>query len=213
MKELIDKICSTLTDKIHRESPEIDAERLEIIDYGLHIIIGEIPKQFIILGIAYLLGVFKSTLLVVLLLLPYRAVSGGFHLKTHIGCIVSTTLYYCGIAKISNIVVFYSPVELLIILLVWIFGLAMITLYAPADTENVPILRKRERLQKKVLSYIFFSIGLLAAGIIQNNQISNILIFGNLVQSIMISRLAYKLTNNKYGYEVYNQNETSITTQ
>ena len=87
----------------------------------------------------------------------------------------------------------------------------MITRYAPADTENIPILRKKERKQKKILSYIFFIVGLLIAIIINNNQISNILIFGNLAQSIMITPIAYKLTNNKYGYEVYSNMLEQIT--
>ena len=37
----------------------------------------------------------------------------------------------------------------------------MIKLYAPADTENVPILRKKDRKKKKILSYIFLTIGLI----------------------------------------------------
>ena len=43
----------------------------------------------------------------------------------------------------------------------------------------------------------------------KNNEISSILILGYFVQSITITRVAYKLTNNKYGYEVYNENCTS----
>lgn len=86
----------------------------------------------------------------------------------------------------------------------------MVHLHAPADTENVPILRKSERKQKKILSYIFLSLEIIASIIIQNNEISNILLLGNLCQSVTISRFAYKLTNNKYGYEVY-QEDTSNT--
>lgn len=209
---MIDKICLFLTKKIRKEMPDVDDERAEIINYGIHLIIGEIPKIFLVLGLSYLLGVFKYTLIMVLILLPYRACSGGFHLKTHIGCIVSTTLYYCGVAKISEYFIFYNPLKQIIILSVWIFGMIMISKYAPADTENVPILRKRERMQKKILSYIFLTVGLLAAMIVNNNVISNILILGNLLQSIMITPVAYKLTNNKYGFEVYSDNtsETSI---
>lgn len=202
---MIDKICLFLTNKIRKEMSDIDDERAEVIDYGLHLIIGEIPKTFITLAIAYLLGVFKWTLLMVLMLLPYRAFSGGFHLKTHIGCMVSTTLYYCGIAKISNYIFLYNPMKFIFILSVWIFGMIIIKLYAPADTENVPILRKSERRQKKILSYISLTVGLLAAIIINNNVISNILILGNLCQSIMLTPIAYKLTKNKYGYEVYGE--------
>ena len=87
----------------------------------------------------------------------------------------------------------------------------MVHLYAPADTESVPILSKKERKQKKILSYIFLSVAIIIACIIPNNEISNILIFGYFVQSITITRLAYKLTNNKYGYEVYNDNCTLNT--
>lgn len=87
----------------------------------------------------------------------------------------------------------------------------MVHLYAPADTENVPILSKRERKQKKILSYIFLSIALLVAYFIPNTEISNILILGYFVQSILITRLAYILTKNKYGYEVYNEDCTLNT--
>ena len=200
---MIDKLCLFLTNKIRKEMPDVDEERAEVINYGIHLIIGEIPKIFLVLILAYLLGVIQYTLIMVLVLLPYRACSGGFHLKTHIGCIASTTLYYCGIAKISNYFIFYNPMKIIFILSVWIFGMIMISRYAPADTENVPILTKKERKQKKALSYVFLSIGLLAAIIIDNPTIVNILILGNLIQSMMITPIAYKLTNSKYGYEVY----------
>ena len=203
MKKMVDKICLFLTNKIRKEMPEIDNERAEVIDYGIHLIVGEIPKIFLILILAYFLGVLKNTLIMVLILLPYRTCSGGFHLKTHTGCIISTTLYYCGISKISNYFIFYNPMKIIFILSVWIFGMIMISRYAPADTENIPILRKSERRNKKILSYIFFTLGLLVAMIINNNVIANILILGNLAQSIMITPVAYKLTKNKYGYEVY----------
>ena len=201
---MVDKICLFLTHKIQEEMPEINNERAEIIDYGLHLIIGELPKNFIILGIAYILGIFKLTLLTVILLLPYRTVSGGFHLKTHLGCIIGTTLIYCGIAKISCYIIFYNQIlKYIITLSVWIFGVIMIHLYAPADTENVPILSQKERKNKKILSYIFLSIALIASCIIQNRIISNILLSSHIAQTICITKLAYKITKNKYGYEVY----------
>ena len=203
---MIDKICLFLTHKIKEEMPEVDKERAEVIDYGLHLLIGELPKNFIILGIAYILGIFKLTLLTVILLLPYRAVSGGFHLKTHLGCIIGTTLIYCGVAKISCYIVFYSQfLKYIITLSVWIFGMIMVHLYAPADTENVPILSQKERKHKKIMSYIFLSIALLVSCVIPNNEISNILLLSYFVQSVSITRFAYKLTKNKYSYETYSE--------
>jgi len=81
----------------------------------------------------------------------------------------------------------------------------MVSLYAPADTENVPIISKKERKRKKILSYIFLTVTLIVALFIKDNVISNILIFGVIMQTIMITKIAYKITNNKYGYEEYKQ--------
>lgn len=137
--------------------------------------------------------------------MPYRAFSGGFHLHTHIGCILGTTLYYCGIAELAKYLILEDLTKYVVAILVWVFGMIMVRLYAPADTENLPILRKSERKQKQILSYITLTIYIIIAVCINNNIISNILIFGSLVQSIMITKLAYKITNNKYGYEVYTE--------
>ena len=199
---MIEKICKYLTDKIRTSLPDVDDERAEIINYGLQNVIGEIPKIFLVLIISYLLGVFELTLLAFLLLLPYKSASGGFHLKTHIGCLIGTTTFYCGNAILSKFLIM-GQAKYAVIVAVWVFSLVMIKLYAPADTENVPILTKKERDKKRILSYIFVTISLVAAGIIQDNAISNVIIIGCLVQSFSITRLAYKLTNNKYGYELY----------
>lgn len=200
---MIDRISQSLTNKIKKEMPDVDDERAEVINYGLQIIIGEIPKIFIMLGIAYVLGVFKLSLITFLILLPYRSASGGFHLKTHIGCIISTCTFYCGTAILAKSIILVDVTKYIFILIAFIFGIMMIRLYAPADTEEVPILSKKIRKQKQILSYVFFTVGLLLALIINNAIISNIIIFGYILQTCMITRLAYRITNNKYGYEVY----------
>ena len=200
---MIDKICLFLTNKIRKEVPDIDDERAEVINYGLQIIVGEIPKVFIMLGVAYVLGVFKLSLITFLALFPYRGSSGGFHLHTHIGCIVSTCLMYSGVALLSKYIVLTQITKYIVTVCVWIFGMFMIKLYAPADTDDVPILESKVRRKKQIASYIALTVGLIVALFIQDSTISNILIFGNLVQTLTITKLAYKLTNNKYGYEVY----------
>ena len=201
---MIDKICMFLTNKMRKEMPEIDDERAEVIYYGLQNIIGEIPKIFIMLGIAYLLGELKLAILTFFIILPYRSCSGGFHLKTHIGCIITTTAMYCIPAILAKYIVFNNWTKWIIIVSLWVFAMTMIKLYAPADTENVPILRKKDRKQKQILSYIILTVALTIAAIINNNIISNIIIIGYFIQTCTITRLAYKITNNKYGHEVYN---------
>ena len=200
---MIDTICTFLTNRIRKEMPEIDDERAEVINYGLQNIVGEIPKIFLLFIIACILGMLKEVLFMFITLIPYRGASGGFHLKTHLGCIVGTTAFYCGIVLLSQHIILEDIIKYILIGISWIFGMFMIKLYAPADTENVPILSKNDRKKKQIIAYIAYSIGLIAALLIQDNVISNMVLFGNLLQTLTITKLAYRLTKNKYGYEVY----------
>jgi accessory gene regulator B len=204
---MIEKFCTYLTKKIGKEMPELTEERLEAINYGLQNIIGEIPKIFITIGIGFLLGIGKLTLLSILIISIYKCFAGGVHAKTHIGCITSTTLIYCGSAIFAKYMEFPS-VELryISIIAVWIFSVIMIKLYAPADTENLPILRKKERKQKQILSFAVVTIELIVAAVIQDSIISNLIIIGMFISTFTITKIAYRITKNKYGYEVYGEN-------
>lgn len=200
---MIDKVCTLLLKRMRQEMPEIDDERAEIIMYGLQNIIGELPKGIIILLIAYLLGIFKLTLIAMLIIAPYRCFSGGIHLKTHIGCIINTFILYGGTAVLGKYIILTGITKYVIGITIWIFGMIMLKMYAPADTENVPILRKKERRQKQIISYIILTVGIAIALAMDNSPITGIIIFGDLFQTLMITRVAYKITDNKYGHEVY----------
>lgn len=204
---MIDKICENLTNKIQKKMPEINDERAQIIKYGLQLMIGEIPKFILLIAMAIISKIGWLVIFAYITMLPYKIVAGGFHLKTHIGCTIGTFIVYFGNVLISkNLILQPAYLKYIIAGLIWGISLIMISLYAPADTVNAPILRKKERKLKKILSYIFATITLLVAMLIKDNTLSNILLINVLVESISISRLAYKITKNEYGYETY-QNE------
>ena len=200
---MIDKICTYLTNRIRKEMSEIDDERAEIIMYGLQNIIGELPKGVIILIIAYFLGIFKLTLVSMLIIAPYRGFSGGVHMKTHIGCIIYTLILYSGSALLGKYIILTGITKYITAFTVWTFCMIMIKLYAPADTENVPILMEKERKQKQIFSYITLTIEFIIAIFISNTTIVGIIIFGDFIQTLTITRFAYKITDNKYGHELY----------
>lgn len=209
---MIEKLCNKLTEKIRNKMPEIDDERAEVINYGLQLVLGEIPKTFALIAIAYAFGVLKLTILALLFITPYKTFSGGVHLKTHIGCIVATSLFYIGNAFLSkHIIIEPLYIKYILVAAVWILSMIMIKLYAPADTEAVPILRKKDRDLKRRLSYVTMTITLIIAIFVKNSVISNLLIFGTLLQTISISRLMYKLTKSKYGYEEYIKSKKANT--
>ena len=200
---MIDKVCQYLTNRIRKEMPEIDDERAEVIMYGLQVIIGELPKGLLILFIAYFFGILKFTAIAILIIAPFRCFSGGTHMRTHIGCIISTSILYMIPAILSQHFILTGIIKNIMAVIVWVFGMFMVKLYAPADTENVPILSKKERKQKQIFSYIILSVEIIIAILINNATISGIIIFGDFIQTLTITRLAYNLTKNRYGHEVY----------
>lgn len=207
---MVDKICDYLTKLICKKMPEVDEQRAEAINYGLQLLVGEIPKLILLFVSAIVLKIGWLVIFAYITMLPYKAVAGGFHLKTHIGCTVGTFIVYFGNALISKHILFNPTyIKYIIAGLIWLLAIIMISLYAPADTINLPILRKKERKIKKILSYIFSSLTIVAAIIIRNNVISNILMFNVLIESVSISRFAYRLTKNEYGYETYSKQEIS----
>lgn len=208
---MVETICNKLTSRIRKEMPDINDERAEVINYGLQLAFGEIPKTFIILGIAWLLKVLDLTILAIIIIMPYRAVVGGVHFKTHVKCVVATSIFYIGTALLSKYIVLEKTLQYVITIIIWFFSIIMISLYAPADTEDVPILRKKERKLKKSISYVIMTAMLALSVLIKNTTISNILLFETLFQTISITRPMYKLAKNKYGYEEYMRNNTNIS--
>lgn len=200
---MIEKFCNFILNKMRKKMPDITDENAEIILYGLQLIIGELPKMFILFGLSFLLGIGWYMLFAFIAIIPYKAVSGGFHLHTHIGCILSTVVFFYGVIFISKYLVLNDIQKYILVGLSFIFGILMVSMYAPADTEEVPILRKKERKLKKTLSYIMLTLTLGISLIVKAQILSNILIVGSIFQSISISRLAFILTKNKYGHEVY----------
>ena len=202
---MVDKICEFILNIMKKEMPDITKEKEQVIKYGLQLIIGEIPKTLLLFAVSFLLGFGWYMLFAYITIMPYKMVSGGIHLHTHLGCITVSAISYYGTILLSKFLNLDSLEKYILIALSFAFGILMISLYAPADTENLPIISKKERKTKKILSYIILTITLGIAIFLKDSTLSNILIIGTVMQSLFISRLAYKITNNKYGHEVYKE--------
>ena len=203
---MIDKFCDWITEKIKAKVTDIDEERELVINFGVRLIFGELPKILILFIIGFLLNMGWQTLLLFFLIAPYRSFTGGFHLKTHLGCMITTSILYLSpiiIAKyfeISHSFIIYVLAGILSI-----FSIFIIAKYVPADTENMPILSKKERKSKKIKAYI--SLGILLSIIIFSpyKQFSYMIIYAMFLQNLTVLPISYKLTNNKHGYEVYTE--------
>lgn len=207
---MVERFCAFILKKMKVKMPEITEEQGEVIQYGLELIIGEFPKIILLFVLSFLLGIGWYVLFAFIAIAPYRGMSGGFHLHTHLGCILTTNIFYIGNVLISKYLFLDNIEKYILIALSYIFGILMISMYAPADTENVPIISKKERKRKKILSYIVLTILLSAAILIQDRILSNILIIGSIFQTMTITRIAYKITKNEYGHEIYEKENIEL---
>lgn len=203
---MIDKFCNWLIKKIKGKMPEIDEEKEAIISFGVRVLFGEVPKILILFLMGFLLQIGGYSLLMYFLIAPYRTFTGGFHLRTHWGCMISSTILYIVPILIAKYIAI--PQEHVLYIVTGIIGILssiFIFKYAPADTENIPILSKRERKVKRIKSYISLVVLLAIIIFAPDKIISYMLLYGIFLQDLTLTPIAYKLTKNKYSYEVYTE--------
>lgn len=203
---MIDKFCDLITEKIKSKVTDIDEERELVINFGVRLIFGELPKILILFIIGFLLNMGWQTLLLFFLIAPYRSFTGGFHLKTHLGCMITTSILYLAPIVLSKYISISNNIILYILAsLITIFSIIIIAKYAPADTENMPILSKKEIKSKKIKAYIALVILLSIILFNPYKQFSYMIIYAIFLQNLTVLPISYKITNNKHGYEVYTE--------
>ena len=104
---MIDKFCDWITSKIKQNVDNIDEEKELVINFGVRLIFGELPKILLLFIIGFLLGIGWYTLIFFFLLCTYRSSTGGFHLKTHLGCMITTSILYLGPILLAK----YLPIQ------------------------------------------------------------------------------------------------------
>lgn len=197
---MVDKICDTLLDKIMKSDSSIDEEKAEVIYYGLQNLVGELPKIFIVFALAAVLKIFNLVVIGTVVLIIYRGLAGGVHLKTHISCLLTSTILMIGSTYLAKALIYENI--LLIYSILFVFNFFISLLYAPADTENKPIMKESQRIKQKVASCIMVvTIYAVSTFIIKNKVITNLFMYMITIESIMITPLAYKVFDNKTGDE------------
>lgn len=201
---MVDSICDWLLKKITANDPSIDEDKSEIIYYGLQNIIGELPKGIFILITAWICGVLDLVLIGTITFLLYRGFAGGVHLKTHISCLIISILLIIGSAFLAENVLFENT--FLIYTCLMLFNLILAILYAPADTENRPIMKESQRKRQKIeaITMIIF-IYILSMFVIKNQSIASLNMYMLTIESFMITPIAYKIFDNKSGEERRNE--------
>lgn len=171
--------------------------------YALEGIYLTFTKILVITLIACLLGLFKEYMWFVILYIPLRSVSFGWHANTTKECWVVSILAFILIPYIFSIITINEITKIILLT----FSILVFALYSPADTKKRPIVNKKRRLLFKVVSLII-TLVYCCYSFKHSNLISNLMIASLLYQSLLINPLIYKITHQEFNnYKTYNLNK------
>ena len=170
-----------------------DTQLLEI-EYGLTGIYLTISKMIIISIISLFLGIFKDMIIFMVLFNIIRTFAFGLHATKSWICLISSAIIFVGVPLISH----YLTLNLLLKLFIGILCIIFIFKNSPADTKKRPIVSMKRRLILNYISTTIAIIFVILSLIINNDYISNCLIFSLILENILISPLVYKFFNLPY---------------
>ncbi|MBC1801332.1 regulator [Listeria booriae] len=181
-------MATKITKTIFRDR-EVDEDRFAIVKYGVEIFLVNVTKGIIVYLAAALLGMLWQTLVVHLSYLMIRRHSFGLHAKTSLGCTITSVVMFVILPY------FVKEVQLSEWMIVLISGLILlnIAIFAPSDTENMPLFnaQKRHILRRKSIFNTF--VVLVVANLIPWSEGSTLILLGAFCQTIAIHPLTYKL--------------------
>lgn len=178
-----------------KEKGKYSDEKLEEIEYGLETIYLTVTKLIIIFGVAFILGIVKETIVLLICYNLIRSSAYGLHASKSIYCLISSLLLFIGGVYVS---IYLSSIPLYIKIVLGLLSIIMIIKYAPADTVKRPLINSKKRKRFKIISIIKSIIYLLLIIYFDKMQLSGFLLVGLVEAIIMIHPLVYKIFNLPY---------------
>ena len=170
------------------------------LKYGLEAVYNLITKLVVMLLLSILLGIWKEYILLVIVYASARRYAYGLHAKKSITCWCTTLpIYLLGCYFIK-----YMAIPSYLMYILWSIGFLSFFLWAPADTPARPLIHSETRKKQKAKACMVCVVYLTLILTIQNQVLSNALVYCLIIQSICINPITYKLTNTPFNnYKVY----------
>lgn len=140
-----------------------EEEYREVIKYGRSMLFTIIIGMMVAIGIGIYMKMLKKGVVLLMLLLPLRQYCGGYHMKSHNKCIVSSIIIYL----IQLIMIKYLIINIYIQIILLIMGLLIILRLAPVDNINNKMnYEEKNYLKKKIRVILIIELFLYAIFIV-----------------------------------------------
>lgn len=143
IEEIISKkICSACYDGSNNDDQTV-------ILYGIQLVVESVFKMVVLLLLSAYMGRFWQCVQFCLVFCPLRAMAGGIHCKTNVGCTATFFgIYFLGILFDKLGIPFWM------IVISFVVCLMVCLRWAPSSTENNPITDVKIRRRKKGISVL-----------------------------------------------------------
>jgi accessory gene regulator B len=193
--EFPERISGKITKAIAAELEDLSEEKLAEIDYGIAAFIANTYKMAFIFILAILLNVFQYFLIALVSFGALRTFASGVHAKREWTCLPTSALVFFGITYLGMI----SNLNIYIISFAFTLCFGAMLRYAPADTEERPLVSRKLRKKLKILSCItilvLYAIALYSIG----TKTSSIITYAVMFESVLILPVTYRLAGSMYG--------------
>lgn len=179
---------------VKKDNPNITDVQLDEIRYGLEGFYLTLTKMVVIIPLAFLLGVGKELILMLIFYNLLRENAGGLHATKSWMCWLSSSIIFLFFPLLSKRIVFTLTWKVIL----GIIGIILIFIYAPADTIKAPIIKKKNRDKKKIKATLMTIIFVFISTFIQHEVISNLILFGIYTEVILILPITYKVFHLSY---------------
>lgn len=186
MKE---KFINKCLDIIKNNNDNLSKKELDKMKYGLEGLYLTITKLIFILTLSIILGIFKETILLLIIFNGIRFTSFGVHAKRSIDCLISSTLFFI----IFPLLCVHLTIPLIIKYILFIPIIVIIGIFAPSDTIKRPIRSKKKRIIYKISSIIISIIYMFLSIYIKDSVVSNCFLASLIIQIIVILPITYKI--------------------
>lgn len=174
-----------------------DEIKLAEIRYGLEGFYLTISKLVIIIPLALILNTTYNTLLFLLISLPIRTVSSGFHANTSLQCLIISIGAFILVPLLAN----YFVLPNLVSIIVYFCFFVGFWIMAPKDSIKKPIVNEKKRFWLKIASMVVVFMYFILSLVIKSSLIKNLIILALSIQLIMISPIPYFIFKQKYNFK------------
>lgn len=172
-----------------KNKTNFDDIKLKEIEYGLVSIYLTFSKIIIVLILSFLLNIFKEVIIFMICFNILRTPAFGLHATKSWICLISSILIFIGLPLLC----LYININTQLKLMICLTGTLFMFKNAPADTHKKPIVNKKRRLIYNTISTILAIVFSIISVTINDNFISNCLVFALLLENCLIAKTTYRI--------------------